>query len=486
MTRPARSARDTPWRLLLPKTALGAGRLRWPLGGAIAVAFALGQVLEAAAFGDAPGRLPFDILAWGALGGAAVWLSLTWVARQERRHEAGLAHALREQRALNRRLRRANDHLALLSDVNRRIADSASLDAILDAALDFPPRLVPVRAAALLLDDAGGAVTARAVGAPAEELARRRAARGLDAAARDLRGPRVVEDRRAAGACVLLPLLDGRAPLGRIELYLAPGAPVADDELALLGTIAGELGEALGGARRRAREARALYALERALAEERARIARDIHDGLAQTLAFRRMRVDLWRDWIADDPDRLRAELGAFKEALREEIRELRRAIFALRPVQFDELGFLGGLERYVAEFAGQQGWEAEVELAGAPATLTPALEAAAFRVVQEALTNSAKHAGASRVWVTLDAVDGGVRVAVRDDGRGFDPGPVADGGGDRLGLRQMRERLAALGGQLTILARPGVGAEVRAWLPLAAGAGTGRVDDGDDAAAGR
>jgi signal transduction histidine kinase len=270
-------------------------------------------------------------------------------------------------------------------------------------------------------------------------------------------------------------LHDGVAPVGWLEIYLQADTSPDTDELTLLETIGKEVAEAIVGARRRSREERALYELERAIADERARIARDIHDGLAQSLAFRRMRIDLWQEWIDDNPARLRDELQDFKRALREEIQELRRAIFALRPMEFDEFGFLGGLHRYILEFAGQHGWQAEVDLSRAPSTLTRELEATIFRIVQEALTNAAKHAQATQIGVSLSGTDGGLRVVVTDNGRGFDPGerrtaqgdpPDADGY-EHVGLRQMRERLAALRGQLTILSRPGAGAEVRAWLPL-------------------
>src|SRR5262245_55754050 len=111
---------ESPWRMLL--------RLRWPLAGAIALAFAAGQVIEAVMLADAPVRLVSDVLAWGLLGGLAVWLSLTWVSRQEQRYQARLAEALRVQQQLNAQLARANGHLELLSAVNRQLAESADLD----------------------------------------------------------------------------------------------------------------------------------------------------------------------------------------------------------------------------------------------------------------------------------------------------------------------------------------------------------------------
>lgn len=129
----------TSWNLLK--------RLRWPLAATIAVAFAAGRLIEALVLGArAPGPIVADVL-----GGAAVWLSLTWVGRREASYQAGLETALAEQRALNTRLQRANEHLALLSDATHAFAASASLDETLDRAVAVPGRLLPARAAALLL-----------------------------------------------------------------------------------------------------------------------------------------------------------------------------------------------------------------------------------------------------------------------------------------------------------------------------------------------
>src|SRR5690349_17384209 len=111
------------WQVLL--------RMRWLLGAAIALAFALGQLIEALVAPSGQSRLLFDMVAWGTLGGLAVWLSLTWASRQERRYQTGLARALETQRQLNAQLQRANGQLSLLSEVNRQIADSATLDDIL-------------------------------------------------------------------------------------------------------------------------------------------------------------------------------------------------------------------------------------------------------------------------------------------------------------------------------------------------------------------
>ncbi len=457
--------RESAWQVLL--------RMRWLLGGAIGLAFAGGQLLERLLLSaqPEPAHILGDVLVWGLLSGLAVWFSLTWASRQEQRYQTDLAQALETQQQLNAQLQRANSHLSLLSEVNRRIADSATLDEILDAALVFPQRLVPAQAAALILDDRSGSILTRITGVATEELERQRTRYDHSSITSGQRYPRQLtapgDPTGIQGACLLLPLHDGLALIGRIELYLTQASFIPDDELALLETIASEIAEAIVSARRRSREERALYELERAITEERARIARDIHDGIAQSLAFRRMRIDLWLDWLDTDHTRLREELIALKQLLREEIAELRRAIFALRPVQFDELGFAGGLHRYITEFASQHEWDIHIDLRGVAARLPPDIEAACFRVVQEALTNIAKHAHATRVDVIIDQIDQGLRVSVRDNGCGFEPGQLASNAAEHVGLRQMRERLATIHGHLTILSQPGAGTDIRVWIPL-------------------
>jgi signal transduction histidine kinase len=456
----------SPWQFLL--------RSRWWLGGAIGLAFAVGHLLEALFFERVLGvvQVSFDAILWGILGALAVWFSLTWTSRQEQRHQSELEQALQQQQLLNRQLQRANAHLTLLSEANAQLAVSASLDAVAAAALEFPRRLAPSEMAALWLFDPGGEVLACTTGQPPKTLHTLRAAYGhalAGATMLQIITPPNDPDG-LAGACLVLPLYDDHLMVGRMEFFLARRISLAEDEYVLLQTIAGEIAETISGVRRRAREERAIYELEQAIAEERARIARDIHDGLAQTLAFRRMRVDLWLDWLDQDPARLRSELVSFKHLLREQIAELRRAIFALRPLTFDEFGFVGGMHRYVQEFGSQQNWQVDVDLSSIASLLSPTLEAICFRIIQEALTNAAKHARATTVSVSSAVVDGGLQFVIQDNGRGFDPGGLAnsgDGTGARLGLRQMRERLAALHGRLTVLSHPGAGAELRVWIPL-------------------
>jgi PAS domain S-box-containing protein len=208
---------------------------------------------------------------------------------------------------------------------------------------------------------------------------------------------------------------------------------------------------------------------EEAIAEERRRIAREIHDGLAQDLAGLRFEVGLWHKLVDDDPAQMHAALDGFQELLNKNIREVRRSIFALRPVALDELGFYPALHQFISEFGEQNQLHLDLRIAGPPERLPAFLEPVLFRIIQESLNNVSKHAQAGMVWIEVDLESpGAVILKVRDDGRGFDPailGQVVRRG--HLGLKQMRERVENLKGVFELSSQPGNGTEIRAVLPL-------------------
>ncbi len=214
-----------------------------------------------------------------------------------------------------------------------------------------------------------------------------------------------------------------------------------------------------------------LKAEELAINEERTRIAREIHDGIAQSLAFMALKLDLAERLLDKDRPAALKALDEVRETLRAQIREVRRSIFALRPIDLERYGFLESVRRYAQAFAEQAGFRLHLELPP-KVGLSQASELVLFRVLQEALTNVAKHARAGRVEVVLEALgERGARLVVRDNGRGFlVPGHAqayieAQGLGG-FGLTQMRERVGARGGRFWVQSQPGKGTEVGAELP--------------------
>ena len=215
------------------------------------------------------------------------------------------------------------------------------------------------------------------------------------------------------------------------------------------------------------RNARAyLYSEELAIGEERNRIAREIHDGVAQSLAFCAIKLDVVARQIIREPEKAVQDVQAASALLREQIREVRRSIFALRPIDLERYGLLETVQRYVFDFGEQHGVRVQLDVRG-DVHLAPGDEAVVFRILQESLNNVAKHARASSVQVNLL---GGHQVclSVQDDGQGFDPaqvsGRVSSAGG--LGLTQMRERVESRGGTYRVDSAPGGGTRVEAQLP--------------------
>jgi signal transduction histidine kinase len=178
------------------------------------------------------------------------------------------------------------------------------------------------------------------------------------------------------------------------------------------------------------------------------------------------LKADMTRQQVTQKPEWVMAELKEIGKTARQVIREVRRTIFALRPLNWSNNDFTLALVRFVEEFAEQTGWQVDVDVDDSEPIMPSRLEPTVFRLVQESLNNAAKHAEANRVWVTLERVenDAALSLLVRDDGCGFDPKDVASSG---LGLNQMRERVAAVGGTLQLNSKPGRGTTVIAQLPI-------------------
>ena len=208
---------------------------------------------------------------------------------------------------------------------------------------------------------------------------------------------------------------------------------------------------------------------EEAIAEERRRIAREIHDGLAQDLAGLRFRVRLWHTLVDDDPAQMHVELDGLRDLLREKIRDVRRSIFALRPVALDELGFYPALRQFIGEFGEQNQLYIDLRITGPPERLPVFLEPVLFRITQESLNNVGKHTQAQMVWIALDLTSPDVvRLRIRDDGEGFDLALLEQAfQRGHLGLKQMRERVENLQGVFELHSQLGSGTEIQVILPL-------------------
>jgi signal transduction histidine kinase len=201
--------------------------------------------------------------------------------------------------------------------------------------------------------------------------------------------------------------------------------------------------------------------------EERRRIRRDLHDGLGPTLAAVPVHLDAARRIMRADPDAAEQMLDELAAETRGAIGDIRRLVRDLRPPSLDELGLMGALEDVARRVAGQDGGLViDVNADPALGPLPAAVEVAAYRIGQEALTNVLRHAGARHALLRI-AVDDGLVLEVVDDGCGVPPGAGAG-----IGLSSMRERASEVGGTCTVEPRPEGGTRVHARLPLAPEAG--------------
>jgi two-component system sensor histidine kinase UhpB len=259
----------------------------------------------------------------------------------------------------------------------------------------------------------------------------------------------------------LLPLEQLTALMGRID-PLDPGRRLtgvdhADAEVATLIEAFNSMLDRLEQERRGSAR-RALAAQE----EERLRIARELHDGIGQTLTAVAMQAER----AAHSPDDARqAALLEIPESIRHSIDDVRRIARELRPEALDDLGLTNALLTLCRRMAHQSGIRIQPELdvsRGMP-ELLPETELVIYRVAQEGLTNAIRHAEATQITVALQVAEDRLTLCVRDDGGGIDrPLP-----GDTAGISGMRERALLVGAQLSIRSNPGAGTEVRLDVPF-------------------
>jgi two-component system sensor histidine kinase DegS len=203
--------------------------------------------------------------------------------------------------------------------------------------------------------------------------------------------------------------------------------------------------------------------------EERMRIARDMHDGPAQSMANLVLQAEILERLITRNPEQVAKELDDFKNGVRGVLDDTRRLIFDLRPMTLDDLGLVPTLRKFVQEFGERAGVRAQLRVVGLEGRLPGALEPTLFRIIQEALNNAKKHAQARNVEVIVTFQPHAVTALVRDDGVGMDLAATEAGldGTRHLGLISMRERAELEKGRLEISSQVGKGTEVRATFTI-------------------
>jgi signal transduction histidine kinase len=347
----------------------------------------------------------------------------------------------RVQRAVDRFVfGERDDPYAVLSRLGHRIEDTLGAADLLPQIVRTTAEALRLPYAALFLDRAGGPELVAATGT-------------------------------ASTSTLRLPLTYQGQSLGALEVaQRSPGDAFSTADRRLLEDLARQIGIAahtvtLADELQRSREA-----IITSREEERRRLRRDLHDGLGAQLAALVMQTGTIRSQIRRDPGSAEQDLNELRDELKTAIDDVRRLVHGLRPPALDELGLAGAIRARLDRIGGGQldpgerGLQARLDVQEPMPALPAAVEVAALRIVDEAITNVVRHANAGTMTVTLEIRDGAVAITVTDDGMGFDASGIEPG----IGLQSMRDRARELGGTWSITRGDGgTGTVMHAELPV-------------------
>ncbi len=203
------------------------------------------------------------------------------------------------------------------------------------------------------------------------------------------------------------------------------------------------------------------------IASERDRIAREMHDGVLQSLFSISLGLELCKKQVYRDPAAVSVRLDELQQHLNNSMTELRRFIYDLRPMKLAELGLVGAVEYWVREITQGRDVRGHVVVEGAAPWLTPSEEACLYRVAKEAVSNVVKHAGASTFEVRIAFSNGLAYLTVSDDGDGFEVERVLGGDTQGIGLNSIRDRVFSEGGTLDVRSDAANGTVLSVELPV-------------------
>jgi two-component system nitrate/nitrite sensor histidine kinase NarX len=270
-------------------------------------------------------------------------------------------------------------------------------------------------------------------------------------------GPTRTSCARAGFATVgAIPVSHNKRTIGLFNLFFKDAAVLSDGDRAVLQSLGQHLGMAIENVRLQSRER------EMAVSEERNLIARELHDSIAQSLAFLNLQVQVLEQSLAEGkPDDVGGAVAMIQRGVQEGYADVRELLQHFR-TRFDQPDLDSAVRAALERFTAQGGVPADFQTHGAGAPFDPEVETQILYIVQEALSNVRKHAQARRVKVDLWRDRDGLRLAVNDDGIGFDQAAAGGpAGGEHIGLAIMGERAARIGGRLEIRSRPGEGTRV-------------------------
>ena len=362
--------------------------------------------------------------------------------------------------------------LESVNEVITAIAGEVELPRLLDLVATRLRELLGARIVAVVLPHEGGLRIAAGAGAEiagtiltaqsksAKVLERRQSER-VDRVADDPEADRELVEQLGVESAIFVPLLAADRALGLIVAAdkLGDDPRLDDEDLRLVESFARRAAVAVELSQRVARDV--LRRVVRAQEQERRRLARELHDETGQALASILLGLRSAED--APDPAAQREAVAHLRELVVTTLHDVRRLAVELRPTALDDFGLVPALGRLAESFREGSGVELEIESRLGEERLPGEVETAVYRIVQEALTNVLKHAGAKHVSILLTRKNESVSIVIEDDGRGFRPGETGDSG---LGLAGMQERVNLLDGTLAIESSPGKGTTLVVSVP--------------------
>lgn len=388
-------------------------------------------------------------------------------------------------------VRRAHE-LSILNATARATSRFLSLDDVLKSAMDSVCELTDISKGRLCL--VGGdegivsslylhgppsvlireAPPAEAVACPcADMLATRPYLEGGAPQGCPIVNPLKAQLTQEEGSGICFPLRARDKLQGVLHLARQNGASFSDEDIQLLAAVSEQLAMAVENARlwedlkeREETKGRLLDKVIAAQEDERRRVAQELHDEAGQALTS--LLVELRALELMTDREAAKAKAAELRGLVADSLRTVQNIALELRPSMLDDMGLVPALRRYIQEFSARHGLEVDFQTGGLDGLrFQPAAETAIYRIVQEALTNVARHAEAHRVGVLLTRRSEDLVAIVEDDGKGFDTTEALRQAEASLGIRGMQERAALVGGRLSMESEPRAGTTVFVEVPL-------------------
>ncbi len=368
------------------------------------------------------------------------------------------------------RPRRMQDELlASLNDVASAVSSTLSVDEVLNTIVDRAKRVTSTQKAVLLLTGEHSETldfdTLTVRGSRDELPESWWAGRIREMASDVLHNGRTYldHDKQQHAWMLCAPIKVRERPIGLLCAFNDEQRPFTAHQVEYLAILSSFAAAAVENARLAEENS---YVL---LSSERDRIAREMHDGIAQSLFSISLGLELCKKQVHRDPGAVAERLEELQDELNVSMVELRRVIYDLRPAKLQELGLPAAVEHWVKEATHGRGIDGRVTARGESRFLSGSLEACLYRVAKETVSNVVRHAGANSFDVLIDYRDRSVILLVTDDGRGFDVEEARERGmqDGSVGLHSITHRVRAEGGTLDIRSESGRGTQVRVEIPL-------------------